>query len=133
MLSVNLKQQLEAFKTGVFLEPDGKKNTGCFCFHDWFCSENYLDKKASFLFGCVEKFLKHYPEVDQEKVYVFFKNNCPMVGKLYDDFRICDCETGDVLFNVIPKGRDLKTAEIYSRAHGFSEPIKSATSFSKLF
>ena len=35
-------------------------------------------------------------------LYVFFKNNCPGCGPLYDDLRICDIESGDVLFNVCP-------------------------------
>jgi len=40
--------------------------------------------------------------IDTEKHFVFFKNNCPGQGRLYDDFRICDIETGDVVFCVIP-------------------------------
>jgi hypothetical protein len=41
--------------------------------------------------------------VNLDKMYVFFKNNCPMRGPLYDDFRICDKEDGKVLYTVVLK------------------------------
>ena len=41
-----------------------------------------------------------------------------MVGKLYDDFRICDKISGDVLFTVIPKSgfeKDFGMSELWGK------------------
>lgn len=37
-------------------------------------------------------------KIDIDKCYVFYKQNCPSAGPLYDDFRICDIKSGDVLY-----------------------------------
>lgn len=74
-------------------------------FYDWFCSDKSLAARGKKLAGQVRKIMtinaaSASKSFDEDKVYVFFKNTCPMVGKVYDDFRICDLETGDVLFTV---------------------------------
>jgi hypothetical protein len=33
---------------------------------------------------------------------VLFANCCPGEGKLYDEFKICDLETGEVIYSVVP-------------------------------
>ena len=63
---------------------------------------------------------------DPTKTYVFFKNNCPCVGRLYDDFRICDLETGDVLYTVSPSNRAGK-ADIWGVDNDFEKPILTGT------
>lgn len=119
---ISLRQQLEAFKNGTIMSSEGTIDW-CFNFYDWFCKDSSLENKAKRLFPMVVKFVKHHPEIDTEKVYVFFKNNCPLNGPLYDDFRICDIETGDVLWTVTPKSGHSGMFEAYSRNHGFSEPV----------
>lgn len=37
-------------------------------------------------------------KVNLETNYVWYKQNCPCAGPLYDDFRIADIESGDVQF-----------------------------------
>jgi len=37
-------------------------------------------------------------KIDVDNTYVFFKQNCPCTGPLYCDFRICDIQSGDVLY-----------------------------------
>ena len=131
----NLKQQLEAFKQGKIIDSQGNEDTRCFNFYDWFCKDSSLKNKAERLFKQVEKFLTVHPEIDQEKTYVFFKNNCPMIGSLYDDFRICDIETGDVIFTVTPKTGHKNQkfpASIWGRENDFKAPLKEANTFSDL-
>lgn len=70
--------------------------------YDWFCSDRLLVKKTQEL---TERLLQivESEKIDQDTMYVFFKNNCPWNGTLYDDFRICSIATGDVLFTITPK------------------------------
>lgn len=70
--------------------------------YDWWCKETSLENKGKSLFSKLKSISKS-KKFDTTRSYVFFKNNCPMVGSLYDDFRICDIETGRVIFTVVPK------------------------------
>jgi hypothetical protein len=128
-----LRQQLEAFSNGQIMESDGRIDTFCYNFYDWFCKDTALKNKANRLFSNVKTFVKHNSHIDLDKHYVFFKNNCPANGPLYDDFRICDIESYDVIWNVTPKSGHSGLAEVYCRANGFREPIKSAETFRDLF
>ena len=130
-MKTTLRQQLEAFETGVFLESDGQKDTGCFVFYDWFCKDSSLKRKAESLFKKTKLFVK-MKDVDLDNTYVFFKNNCPAVGPLYDDFRICDIESGNVLYTVTPKSGHTGKAEVWGRENGFEEPLKTGKVFSDL-
>ena len=132
MKKVNLADQLNAFASGKIIDSDGDQND-CFNFYDWFYRDASLERKAKALFPKVKKFIESV-QVDILDTYVFFKNNCPMNGPLYDDFRICDRETGNVLFTVIPKCSHSGKAEIWGRNDsGVFECLKQAETFSKLF
>ena len=65
--------------------------------YDWFCKDSSLVRRLKPLANMVKAIAKS-DRFDASKSYVFFKNNCPMVGSTYDSFSICDIETGDVLF-----------------------------------
>lgn len=73
--------------------------------HDWFCREDSLKRRFDALAPKLLQVAKS-PMIDTERTYVFFKNNCPAAGPLYDSFSICDIYTGKVLFWVghIKKG-----------------------------
>lgn len=123
-----LRQQLEAFENGIILDKD------CFHFYDWFCKDKSLQRKAHSLMAKVKRFIK-IVNVDLDKTYVFFKNNCPMYGSLYDDFRICNVETGDVIYTVAPSLGYTKRkgqAEVWGNANNFKEAIHNAPSWSQL-
>jgi hypothetical protein len=130
MKKVNLAEQLNAFASGRIIDSEGDQND-CFNFYDWFCKDSALERKANILFPKVKKFIQS-TQVDILDTYVFFKNNCPVNGPLYDDFRICD-ENG-VLFTVIPKCGHSGKAEIWGKNDsGKFECLKQAETFSKLF
>ena len=130
MKKVSLAEQLNAFASGRIIDSEGDQNS-CFNFYDWFCKDSALERKANILFPKVKKFIES-TRVDILDTYVFFKNNCPVNGPLYDDFRICD-ENG-VLFTVIPKCGHSGKAEIWGKnASGKFECLKQAETFSKLF
>jgi hypothetical protein len=135
MKTVNLKKQIAAWKNNrSVLAHDGNLNDASFWnFYDWFCKDNSLRIRAERLMPKVIRFIKANPAIDLEKSYVFFKNNCPLAGPTYDDFRICDLETGDVIFTVTPNSSHTGKAEVWGRANSFAEPLQTANTFRELF
>jgi len=119
MEKTTLKNQLELFeKDGIILDSDGTSSK-CFGFYDWFCKEKSLENKGKTLMKKTKTFVEQM-DIDVENTYVFFKNNCPMNGPLYDDFRICDVETGDVVWTVIPKCGHSGKAEVWGSKNSFA-------------
>jgi hypothetical protein len=82
-------------------DPVGTTENDCFGFFDWFCRDKGLKSRMLKLKGRVAYLVK-MGVIDGDKNYVFFKNNCPMDGDLYDDFRVCDMETGEMICGVAP-------------------------------
>ena len=92
---------------------------------DWFCKDSSLRNKTQVLAKKVIS-LMNSPLLNPSQQYVFFKNNCPLYGSLYDSFSICSIETGDVDYYIVPssgmestKGQSL----VYSKDNSFKEPI----------
>ena len=90
--------------------------------YDWFCRDTSLAAKTQNLGKKVLRVMKS-SKIDVEKNYVFFKNNCPMRGSLYDDFRICDMETGNVIYTVVPRCTHSGKAEVWGRENNFQEAL----------
>lgn len=82
-----------------FLEMTTEEQTKT-AWYDWFCKDTSLAGKTPKLVRSLKTLLAT-GAINIDTTYVFFKNNCPMNGPLYDDYRICSMETGDVLFTVI--------------------------------
>ncbi len=97
---MSIKEWVERFQLGEFnyIDREVQCDAG---WYDWFCKDSSLKNKTQFL---GKKLISLIPTnlFDIEKTYVFFKNNCPMEGNLYDSFSICNIENGDVLFWIIP-------------------------------
>lgn len=113
----NLKDQLAMWKAGQKEDFHG--------FYDWFCSDAGLANRAKRLQSNVRSFLnameKKGKAIDLESHYVFFKNNCPGSGNLYDSFSICQIEGGNVQFWVTAQSghmSDNGQAEIWIRETG---------------
>jgi len=97
--------------------------------YDWFCEDRALPNRFKKL---ARKVVEIYTtnkafsnKFDGDNTYIFFKNNCPMIGRLYDDFRICDSD--GVLYTIIPERiRDKqKISELWGRENDFAKPIIS--------
>ena len=94
----NLIEWQEKFVNGDFNDDNCRVQISA-GWYDWFCKDSSLRNKT-YKMGNIIKQIKDGGKVNRQSSYVFFKNNCPCVGPLYDDFRICSLETGDVLLNI---------------------------------
>lgn len=131
MKSISFKEQLEAFGNNIYLDSDGNESW-CFNFYDWFCEDSELEDKSYKLFCEASKFFHNFG-VDVDSHYVFFKNNCPLSGELYDSFSICEIESGDVVYWVTPKSGHTGLAEICGVSNDFETPLHSGSSLSSIY
>ena len=126
MAEICIKEWLKAFKEGEF----DSKSVGVQIeagWYDWFCSDIALAAKTKMLGGKLATIVGS-PKFDIEKTYVWFKNNCPMCGPLYDDFRIADIESGDTQYTIahLNKGShrcEKAHWEVWGRENDFKEPL----------
>lgn len=71
--------------------------------YDWFCTDRGLWNRLKKMMPCIRRLAKS-DKIDLDKTRLMFKNNCPMwVNETYDDFRICNLETGDVMWTIAPR------------------------------
>lgn len=120
---------VEKFRNGEF----NSKNKAVQCdagWYDWFCNDTALAGKTKVL-GAKVASIMDSKRFDKDSCYVFFKNNCPLVGPLYDQFSICDIQTGDVLFciqhlNRGSHGCDKAHWDVYSNDN-FHDPAVSGS------
>ena len=119
---IKLSEWIQRFKSGEFEKPDTTTqiNAGWF---DWFCRDTSLANETKNM-GNIIKQIKAGGKVDLETSYVWFKNNCPLSGPLYDDFRIADIETNNNLIVVqIDCFRNDSRYTAYERLDGFEKPV----------
>ena len=64
---------------------------------DWFCKDSSLRNKTYKMGRIIQK-INGKGKVDLDNNYVWFKNNCPLNGPLYDDFRFAALSDGEVQF-----------------------------------
>ena len=120
MERISLKQWIKNFNNGEYESEDFK--TQCEAgWYDWFCKDTSL-KNKTYKMGNIIKHITN--ENLLNNCYIFFKNNCPVVGPLYDDFRICSLETGNVLYTiVIGDRREETTYVVYGRENDFTSAL----------
>ena len=129
-MAMNIKTFVERFMNGDFDRPfrNVQIEAG---WYDWFCSDRALAGKTRRL-GRKVMAIADSKRFDKTKCFVFFKNNCPLVGSLFDQFSICDIESGDVLFcvqhlNKGSHGCDKAHWELYDANESFHTPIVSGS------
>lgn len=121
---ININQWIEKFNNGEYNNPDC--STQCSAgWYDWFCNDSSLAGKTKSL-GKKLIAISKSPKFNCNTSYVFFKNNCPCNGNLYDDFRICSIDDGDVLYTITPKcGHKVSEGKgnIWGRENNFEQPL----------
>lgn len=119
---IKLSEWIQRFKSGEFENKNTKTQIEAGWF-DWFCRDTSLANKTKKM-GNIIKQIKAGGKVDLETSYVWFKNNCPLSGPLYDDFRIADIETNNNLIVVqIDCFRNDSKYTAYERLDGFEKPV----------
>ena len=95
---IALTQWIENFLNGQYDAADVKTQILA-GWYDWFCKDSSLVNKTKKM-GNIIKQVKDGGKVNLKDWYVWFKNNCPLNGPLYDDFRFARLETGDVQLTI---------------------------------
>ena len=95
---IALTQWIENFLNGQYDATDVKAQILA-GWYDWFCKDSSLVNKTKKM-GNIIKQVKDGGKVNLKDWYVWFKNNCPLNGPLYDDFRFARLETGDVQLTI---------------------------------
>jgi hypothetical protein len=81
---------------------------------DWFCKDSSLYNRTKKLVPLI-KVLSGSPLINQEKVYISFKNNCPLIGTTYDSIAVIDKKTDDVLYWMTAKSGHSGQAELFAK------------------
>lgn len=127
----NLATWIQKFNDGDFDSRDVQTQIEAGWF-DWFCKDTSLANKTKRM-GNIIKQIKVGGKVDLETSYVWFKNNCPLNGPLFDDFRIADIETNNNLFVVqIDCAWNDSKYTVYERLDGFEKPAFKTNSSREL-
>ena len=119
---INVREWQKNFIAGAYdsIDFDTQCKAG---WYDWFCHDASLARKTKRM-GQIIKQVKDSGKIDIDTMYVWFKNNCPIVGKLYDDIRFADIETGAVQFTIqIGDERNLTRYCVYGAKNDFATPL----------
>ena len=95
---ISINEWINKFLSGEFDSQDVRVQIQA-GWYDWFCKDSSLANKTKKM-GNIVRQVKRGGKVKLDDWYVWFKNNCPLNGPLYDDFRFASLETGDVQFTI---------------------------------
>ena len=118
---ITVRQWIENFNNHQYDNPDvdTQINAG---WYDWFCRSTSL-KNKTLKMGRIIKKITNSDILDN--MYVFFKNNLPCNGPLYDQFKFCDMKTGDVIYCICIDSvfEDSKYAVYGGKDKNWEDPI----------
>lgn len=119
---INIAEWVGLFGCGHFDSNDTKTQIDA-GWYDWFCKDTSLRNKTQRMGKIIAK-IKDGGKVDLKHWYVWFKNNCPLNGPLYDDFRFADLKTGCVEFTIqLDCCWNEKKYTVYGRHNDFEKPL----------
>ena len=119
---MNVRSWQKAFNLGTFERPDKRTQIDA-GWYDWFCKDTSLAGKTKRL-GSIVKQVKDGGKIDLDNYYVCFKNNCPLNGPLFDDFRFAKLEDGEVQFTIqVNCCWNNNKFTVYGRKNEFKEPL----------
>lgn len=95
---ISINEWINKFLSGEFDSQDVRVQIQA-GWYDWFCKDSSLANKTKKM-GNIVRQVKRGGKANLDDWYVWFKNNCPLNGPLYDDFRFASLETGDVQFTI---------------------------------
>ncbi len=96
--NLSVRAWQEKFNLLWFDNPDRRTQIDA-GWYDWFCKDTSLANKTKKMGNIIRK-VKDGGKVNLDTSYVWFKNNCPLDGPLFDDFRFADIKTGEVLLTI---------------------------------
>ncbi len=100
MTNMGINEFLEKWGSGIEHDRKAMCDAG---WYDWFCTDRGLYGRLKKMVPAIRRIARS-EKVNDDTMYIFFKNNCPCwVDETYDDFRICDKESGDVLYCITPR------------------------------
>ena len=122
---MSVREWQQAYQRGEFQSPNLAVQVRA-GWYDWFCSDaalkHRLDKLAKLVMGIRDPFIL-------DNYYVWFKNNCPLQGPLYDDVRFEPLggeRNGKYFVVSLDCPYEQEKWTLYTERHGFEEPEFSA-------
>ena len=118
----SVREWQNEYNSGAFESPERRIqiNAG---WYDWFCKDTSLANKTKRM-GQIVKQIKDGGKVDLDNYYVWFKNNCPLNGPLFDDFGFAKKEEGEVQLTIqLNCCWNKHKFTVYGRRNEFKEPL----------
>ena len=118
---ISVRQWQEQFRAGSFDSPDVA--TQCKAgWYDWFCPDSELTGRLKELAEVVMGITD--PSI-LDNYYVWFKNNCPITGPLYDDVRfepLSGERDGKYFLVTLDSPHEKSRYVLHTERHGFEKP-----------
>ena len=121
MAEISIKQWIDNYNSGKYDSQDVKVQCEA-GWYDWFCRNKSLCGKTKRLAPKVKQLAKS-SKIDVDNWYVWFKNNYPMFGSLYDDIHFADIKTGDTIYTIAFVKKDEQTVELWGKENNFKRPL----------
>lgn len=117
---ISVRQWQEKFRTGEFRGKSLSVQCGA-GWYDWFCQDEALAARlqriGKVVMGITEPYIL-------DNYYVWFKNNCPVSGPLYDDVRfepLAGDRDGKYFVVCLDSPHETEKWTLYTERHGYDE------------